>query len=446
MRKLLFVIVVSLCTSFALLANDVLTHPVTLNDSTVQKSEKQEQNKDASTEKVNKAEKPSKAETPNGTKSSTIKTENAKDAQAGNEPLNANIVVENSVDTANLIRAKVAYWLNGISLRKANEEYWGKISGELAKCKSVSEIKDKIDGEEYTNNIKLCNEISQIDVKYDSGRINNMSVPEFAGDILKKFSSYGSIKDLNNDEKQRNVSIKEFEMELAKVLPIAKIESGDSGNHEEAETINEDGQSSTGMTVMWIICILFLLIILFLVFILFRKNKAFMELSENYDDLSERYNRTKNDCKVLTDKLNDERRSREKITAEFQDYKEQVVRDVNRESKAAVDAKAQTSVQSDIYVGMPQNGEFVGSYPSYKAGKTMYKITTNRSDYGTFELIVNNETLSFARQSKTIFLEPACDLENDISSFSNITTIRKGTVQFVNNVWKIVNKAVIRLS
>lgn len=105
----------------------------------------------------------------------------------------------------------------------------------------------------------------------------------------------------------------------------------------------------------------------------------------------------------------------------------------------------QKPVVREFYAGVPSSGCFRTS-DTYSA-KTLYKIIAKTDSIGEFEFIDRPEAVAVAQQSKTSFLDPACNVVNDdLVNFSRIVTERKGTVERTDDGWKIVKKADIRLA
>ena len=102
---------------------------------------------------------------------------------------------------------------------------------------------------------------------------------------------------------------------------------------------------------------------------------------------------------------------------------------------------------TEMYLGLPSDNAFNNVIDVYRAGKTLYKLTYTSNDTAIYEFINKPETIQFARQSRTRFLECACIIENDdVPVFDSIETIEVGKLEKNNDVWEIISKARIRLS
>lgn len=96
----------------------------------------------------------------------------------------------------------------------------------------------------------------------------------------------------------------------------------------------------------------------------------------------------------------------------------------------------------EYYLGIPQDGRFVGGSDTYRPGKAIYKVTSTDETYGEFEYINLPEAIGFAKQSRTSFLESACNIIGDNKAdFTQIETKLKGKVERTSDGWKIIKKA-----
>ena len=103
------------------------------------------------------------------------------------------------------------------------------------------------------------------------------------------------------------------------------------------------------------------------------------------------------------------------------------------------------TIATELYAGVPTASCFKAT--EVYSAKTIYKIILHGDSSGDFEFIDRPEAVAIAQQSKTSFLEPACNvLNNDLPNFSKIITKEKGKVEKRDNGWHIVKKAVIRLA
>lgn len=105
-----------------------------------------------------------------------------------------------------------------------------------------------------------------------------------------------------------------------------------------------------------------------------------------------------------------------------------------------------TTTPKEYYVGSPRNGFFAGGSEEYRPGKSLFRITISNGNIGEFEFVQRPEAIQIAQQSKSTFLEPACIISNDVTSFSHINTIKPGRVERTDDGWMIVSKADISLT
>lgn len=103
-------------------------------------------------------------------------------------------------------------------------------------------------------------------------------------------------------------------------------------------------------------------------------------------------------------------------------------------------------VPTEVFVGSPRDGFFAGGSDSYRPGKSLFKINVKDSNSGDFEFVQRPEAIQIAQQSKSAFLEPACNIINDIGSFSQVTTVKNGKVERTDDGWRIISKADIHLA
>lgn len=123
----------------------------------------------------------------------------------------------------------------------------------------------------------------------------------------------------------------------------------------------------------------------------------------------------------------------------------EVMEEVVRSQSVSRSPVRKEPVVRELYAGVPSSGCFRAS-ETYSA-KTLYKIVAKGDSVGEFEFIDRPEAVAVAQQSKTSFLDPACNVVNDdLVNFSRIVTERKGTVERTDDGWKIVKKADIRLA
>lgn len=104
-------------------------------------------------------------------------------------------------------------------------------------------------------------------------------------------------------------------------------------------------------------------------------------------------------------------------------------------------------IGKEMYLGLPTNNVFNNPSDSYKSGKTLYKLTYTSEDTATYEFYNSPETIQYAKQSRSRFIECACLIDNeDVDSFSTISTIQKGELRKTDEGWKICKKACVLLA
>lgn len=161
-----------------------------------------------------------------------------------------------------------------------------------------------------------------------------------------------------------------------------------------------------------------------------------MKLAQLGDDLAKNKSQMSEMKRQVTensDKVNSMQRNTE------------VMEEVVRPQSVSRGPVRQEPVVRELYAGVPSSGCFRAS-DTYSA-KTLYRIIAKGDSIGEFEFIDRPEAVAVAQQSKTSFLDPACNVVNDdLVNFSRIVTERNGTVERTDDGWKIVKKADIRLA
>lgn len=201
-----------------------------------------------------------------------------------------------------------------------------------------------------------------------------------------------------------------------------------------------------------------LLFLVVVVVVLLKSNK----------NLKNKYNRLKDnkkkDDKLLTKKTaevrdllnmtnrlkqkNTELEERNRVLQEDIENLEEVYKEQIRQSSATTvgstvsEEKIEQNNLHEYYLGVPQDGMFSEGSDVYCPGKVLYKVLSTDGIYGEFEYINRPETIGYAKQSRTSFLESACNvIGEDKMNFVQIETKRKGKVERVSDGWKIIKKA-----
>lgn len=112
----------------------------------------------------------------------------------------------------------------------------------------------------------------------------------------------------------------------------------------------------------------------------------------------------------------------------------------------AHEEKIEQNSPREYYLGVPQNGKFSEGSEIYRPGKALYKVVSTDGLYGEFEYINRPEAIGYAKQSRTSFLESACNIIGEGKlDFVQIETRQKGKVERANDGWKIIKKADVYL-
>lgn len=100
----------------------------------------------------------------------------------------------------------------------------------------------------------------------------------------------------------------------------------------------------------------------------------------------------------------------------------------------------------EYFLGVPQNGKFSEGSEIYRPGKALYKVISTDGVLGEFEYINKPEAIGYAKQSRTNFLESACNIiDENKQDFMQIETRQKGKVERVSDGWRIIKKADVYL-
>lgn len=90
-----------------------------------------------------------------------------------------------------------------------------------------------------------------------------------------------------------------------------------------------------------------------------------------------------------------------------------------------------------------------GSFPSVSTreqiGKSIYQLTTDDDNNGTFVILDSNDAIATAMISVSQFIKPVCKVKGSTTQYPrHIITEEEGTVSKEGGVWKVVRKAVVR--
>ena len=368
----------------------------------------------------------------------------------------------------------VAYHLNNLSLdenAKGNEEV-------VAKFKSLGTSEDRVmsdmiatlEGTIFTTNIALCKEINSLSVSAES--INDLK-SFFKEDFFK--IETGAIYSFLSKRASDKAKIDRLKKEIGKSIddyldtkdfPVSNKNGGmpipsqkEKNNESNRGENKETGENNLLPTIFVGFSVILCIGLLGLGYICRKlwkeKNSLKEELYNREDEIAslkkenEKFLKETDKYRRDNDRLeNDNNRLRRQLEERYEKEKIMITTQsqYNSMTNRFVAEKEPESVAKISYVGIPRNGTFVGEFDSFKPGKCLYKVISSDGHNGTFEFYNSAESIEIVKQSRTEFLEPACNITNlDDSTFNKIDTLKEGRVEKINNVWRIIEKADIEL-
>jgi hypothetical protein len=104
-------------------------------------------------------------------------------------------------------------------------------------------------------------------------------------------------------------------------------------------------------------------------------------------------------------------------------------------------------VVQTFYLSAPSHdGVFTDVSPTVKIGKSIYQMTVNDDETGTFVLINTPDSIATAMISVSQLIKPVCKVIGNIpSNPHSIITQEEGVVSKDGEVWKVTRKAVVKI-
>jgi hypothetical protein len=104
-------------------------------------------------------------------------------------------------------------------------------------------------------------------------------------------------------------------------------------------------------------------------------------------------------------------------------------------------------VVQTFYLSAPSHdGVFTDVSPTVKIGKSIYQMTVNDDETGTFVLINTPDAIATAMISVSQLIKPVCKVIGNIpSNPHSIITQEEGVVSKDGEVWKVTRKAVVKI-
>lgn len=356
------------------------------------------------------------------------------------------------------IKAIVAFELNNLSL-KGNPDA-GEFNSSLNKLEKADSIGQILPAIQYfQKNVKFTMEIDSIDEKLTS---KEELLDFYTGEIFKLD---GVEKFLNNHETEADevkTKIKNAITDYLNSIVIAgDKESSMDKSDSDASSTNENNNSADAKSdsilqdhasmIAIVAAVLFAIAAL----VLFFRTRSLQSVN---NELKNKIEEKERHIMILEKEQEMVKRDAERKNREIRLLKENIEslesalalakKKAESESQSAEKGRTAHIISTPIayYVGSPRDGHFAGGSEVYRPGKSLFKITILNNNIGEFEFVQRPEAIQIAQQSKSTFLEPACNITNDVATFSQVLTVKNGKVERTDDGWKIICKADISLA
>lgn len=392
------------------------------------------------------------------------------------------IISKNVVEQA---KAIVAYEMNVLSLRpneKSSEKdknLFEDFKKQASEKLTVDDVKECLPNN-YTRSKKLCDDIKKMNSEFVNAdavaAYYSDSVFQQKGGAIEEFIKKRKRDDVDRLKKTIKKRIQEVTdkadilFDLEENVPEQPIEE-EQGNTKDASEPLPDLTSDSSMdeAVSFVEILkkysgyLMAFMMLVVAVILFRNSRSLEdecnELKENRekndDLLRKRIAETKDmqDMINLLKQKNAELEEQNRVLQEDVKNLEEARRKQIRQSAATTicdvvshKEEIKQNIPREYYLGVPQNGKFSEGSEIYRPGKVLYRMVSTDGVYGEFEYINRPEAIGYAKQSRTSFLESACNIIGEGKlDFVQIETKQKGKVERTNDGWKIIKKADVYL-
>lgn len=381
---------------------------------------------------------------------------------------------QDSTKVVNHVKYIVAYHLNCLSLEDNKDIVKRFKDLGTGDNRAMADLKAVLDNTNFTKNRDLCNQIDRLSVPAKS--IEELKT-YFKEDFFK--ITEGEIRDFLKKRNKDKAKMDNLKREIANAIdeyladknyPVTNSEevidlsdkskgSKDIKKDESNREINkETGENNLLPTILACISVVLCVVLLGLGYICLRLRKEKNDLEIDLLNRKDEIDRLVKEKEYIYKEADKIRRINDKLENDNSRLRKQL--EENDKAKIIVSAQTQSTTSANpvviekkpepvakiSYVGVPKNGAFTGEFDSYKPGKCLYKVISTDGLYGTFEFYNSTESIGIVKQSRTEFLEPACNITNlDDTTFNKIETLKEGKVEKVNNVWRIVEKSDIKL-
>ncbi len=240
----------------------------------------------------------------------------------------------------------------------------------------------------------------------------------------------------------------------------SEVNNGISNTIDPDQSAKDEESSSTPGFVKFLLA--FLIIVLaalgYLFFITYRKLGM---LQNKYQKLYDKFGEIKDDLRKKTNELEKVQNDASNLWVQLQSKEDELSKlkrnsqqfganpnhlEANRMSFSQ--DNQQFTPSEKVYYAVNCNGNAFSTLSQrYVKGQYLYKITTYDGITGKYEFINDPENVEIAKRSRSNFVDTACDIVNDDQrSYSKIITEKDGEVVYENASWRIVRKAIVRLS
>lgn len=344
-------------------------------------------------------------------------------------------------------QAIVAYEMNLVSLKQYDDSLYTQFIQTIGENITIESMEDFFSRSGLTSNLSLTKKIK--DLKPNPGKD---IVFFYSNDIFKTENS----EIVQFLEKRENNSINAMKTSIERGLKeLCEEYENKSNSVDDNKGNNAEKKEEKNSVCIWAVLIPYVLLLgaVAIIVFLFKWNKKLEKKVAGLVKEKEKYNgelsnseyelqKLRKKVKELETQCEELRKSRDEFEKLYQDSqaKKEPAKEIQKENVQEIEQPKEYFVQS------PKDGVFDEGTNIYRPGKAIYKIVSLDDTMGELEFINSKEAVEYARQSKSQYVEPACNILNDGDmTIEGIVTERKGKVKRVDNGWSIVEKANVRL-
>lgn len=382
-----------------------------------------------------------------------------------------------SKDVVEQAKAIVAYEMNLLSLNTSKDDK--KLIEDFKKCASkklnIDDVKECLPTK-FKNNKALCDAIKKLNSEFTNpdaiAVYYSDSIFLQKGGEIEKFVNKRSKKDVAQLKRTIKTRIKEVtdktdilfapEDKVSKEIAKKEEQGNTENNNKPLPEPTKDSSADETNSFMEILKkhsgYLLAFVVVVVAIILFKNSRSLEyecndlkdDKERNYELLQKKIYETRelqnkiDQLKQKNSELEEQVRALQKDVENLEEARRKQMRlsSAAAISGAAREEKAVHNSPREYFLGIPEDGKFAEGSELYRPGKALYKVISNDGIYGEFEYINRPEAIGFAKQSRTSFLESACNIigENKLE-FAQIETKCKGKVERISDGWKIIKKA-----